>query len=56
MTSADVPSVGYLSKRLAREKAAREQAEHLLESKSRELYEANQNLARTNERLDVLVQ
>jgi len=56
MTGADVPSAGYLGKRLAREKSAREQAEHLLESKSRALYEANQNLARTNERLDVLVQ
>jgi diguanylate cyclase (GGDEF)-like protein len=56
MTSADVPSISYLNKRLARERVAREQAEQLLESKSRALYEANQNLANTNERLDVLVQ
>ena len=33
-----------LEKRLAREKSARKQAEHLLEGKSRELYEINQKL------------
>lgn len=46
----------YLRKRLEREQLARQQAEQLLESKSRELYQANQNLARTNEHLDMLVQ
>ena len=45
----------YLRKRLEREKAAREQAEQLLETKSRELFEANQDLERINENLDELV-
>lgn len=45
----------YLRKRLEREKAAREQAELLLETKSRELFEANQRLERVNENLDELV-
>lgn len=46
----------YLRKRLEREKRAREQAESLLESKSRELFEINQILERSNEYLDEQVQ
>ena len=46
----------YLRKRLEREKAARVQAEGLLESKSRELFEVNQILERSNEQLDEQVQ
>ena len=52
----DEAQSNYLRKRLEREKAARVQAEGLLESKSRELFEVNQILERSNEQLDAQVQ
>ena len=57
MSSAgDSTESSYLRKRLERERAARAQAEELLESKSRELFEVNQILERSNEHLDEQVQ
>ena len=44
--------VARLERRLARERSAREQAERLLEEKSRELYLANQNLQLAKEDLE----
>lgn len=44
-------SVDRLQRRLKRERAAREAAEQLTEQKTRELFDANQRLARTNEDL-----
>ncbi|MGB0187694.1 MAG: putative bifunctional diguanylate cyclase/phosphodiesterase [Aequoribacter sp.] len=54
--ASDRSESSYLRKRLEREKAARVQAEELLESKSRELFEVNQILERSNEQLDEQVQ
>lgn len=54
--ASDTAESSYLRKRLEREKAARVQAEELLESKSRELFEVNQILERSNEQLDEQVQ
>jgi diguanylate cyclase (GGDEF)-like protein len=54
--STEDPKVGYLKKRLELEKSARKQAESLLESKSRELFEINKILERSNEQLDEQVQ
>lgn len=42
----------YFAKRLAREKQARKEAEQLLERKSAQLYEANQQLLRINAQLE----
>lgn len=39
-------------RRLERERAARREAEHLLEQKSRELWQANEDLARSNDELE----
>ncbi len=44
--------VELLTKRLQREKSARQQAEQLLERKSLELYQANQSLQKANEDLE----
>lgn len=49
-------SVELLERRLARERAARKQAEQLLEEKSREVFEANERLSQLNENLDRKVQ
>jgi diguanylate cyclase (GGDEF)-like protein len=54
--STEDPKVAYLRKRLELEKSARQQAESLLESKSRELFEINKILERSNEQLDEQVQ
>lgn len=54
--STEDPKVAYLRKRLELEKSARQQAEGLLESKSRELFEINKILERSNEQLDEQVQ
>lgn len=48
--------VALLERRLAREKAARKEAEHLLEGRSRELFEANNALSSAYQDLDKLVQ
>lgn len=48
--------VSILERRLEREKRAREEAESLLESKSRELFVANQELMKLAERLEETVQ
>jgi len=45
-----------LERRLQRERAARKQAENLLESKSGELFETNQKLERLNKKLEGIVQ
>ena len=45
-------TVSRLERRTARERAARQQAEKLLEEKSLELYEANQSLQQLNVRLE----
>ena len=47
--------VDRLTKRVARERAARDQAEQLLEGKSLELYEANKALQRVNNSLEKAV-
>jgi len=47
--------IELLTRRLEREKAARKQAEALLEQKSRELYQANQELRQFAEHLEELV-
>jgi|GEM_PF-7055059 len=48
----DEQTVEILSARLEREKSAREQAEELLESKSRSLYQTNQALEKVAENLE----
>ena len=45
-----------LKRRLERERAARKQAETLLEEKSRELYQTNQELRNLADHLEELVQ
>ncbi len=50
--SANSGDMGPLLRKLAREQAARQEAEMLLESKSRELYVANQALQEANQSLD----
>lgn len=52
---ADTPSYDALKAALAREKIARQEAENLLESKSRALYDANQELLKHQDRLQLLV-
>lgn len=44
--------VQRLQRRLARERSAREAAEQLTEEKTKELFEANQRLAKVNEELE----
>jgi two-component system, sensor histidine kinase len=51
----DGRSVERLARRAERERAARKEAEQLLEAKSAELYEANQRLLAFNQRLETLV-
>lgn len=50
--SDDAACIALLERKLARERAAREQAEALLEAKSLEVYERNQDLRRSNEELE----
>lgn len=49
------PAVTRLERRISRERAARQQAEALLEEKSRELFDTNQQLAALNNDLEDLV-
>ncbi|QAY78445.1 methyl-accepting chemotaxis protein [Sphingosinicella sp. BN140058] len=49
------PSLERLHKRLERERAAREQAEQLLERKSQELFDANQRLTAMNAALEARI-
>lgn len=51
----DPSVVARLQRRLERERAAREAAEHLIEQKTRELFEANQRLAQVNDDLKTQV-
>jgi len=53
--SADDPAIARLTRRAERERAARKEAEHLLERKSAELFEANRALQAFNARLESLV-
>jgi len=53
--SQDAKQVDFLKRKIEREKTARAEAEHLLELKSRELYQANQQLITSNQNLDQVV-
>jgi len=53
--SQDAKKIDFLNRKIEREKAARTEAEHLLELKSRELYIANQQLVTSNEKLEDVV-
>lgn len=52
----DDPKIKIYERALAREKAARKEAEHILEEKSRELYFKSEELKITNKKLENLVQ
>lgn len=54
-TDGEVAEVGLLRRKLARERAAREAAEQLLDGKSRELFEANRSLQTLNNSLETRV-
>jgi PAS domain S-box-containing protein len=53
--SQDTKRIDFLSGKIEREKVARNEAEHLLELKSRELYEVNQKLKNANKNLEKIV-
>ncbi len=55
MSGLEVPTIDIWHRRHKRERSARQHAERLLEEKSRELFEANQKLQRTNEQLEMRV-
>ncbi len=48
--------IELLERRFQRERTARKEAEHLLEQKSLQLYQANQQLQRENDRFSTLIQ
>ena len=53
--SEDAKKISYLTRKIEREKTARNEAEQLLEMKSLELYEANQKLVISNRDLEQVV-
>ena len=53
--SEDAKKIGFLMRKIEREKTARTEAEHLLEIKSRELYRSNKKLVTSNQDLEKIV-
>jgi PAS domain S-box-containing protein len=53
--SEDAKKIGFLMRKIEREKTARTEAEHLLELKSRELYRSNKKLVTSNQDLEKIV-